>query len=217
MRLGAQAQLTELTELLLFGINDVTLSPDIYGTWSISDDTFAFASERTFQGRLIRSRFSGQIQRDPSGRVHRLLLTKTLHDPRLSQPGTWTYRLDYEYRPGPRPRDLPFMVRKFLVQTNGVLRPLDTLTYLRIEVAEKELDPALFEPESFALPASFRLRVSADGLYYVDAQGVTNLVAAPATQDSPASPRRILFYTVLVLLLLAPSAFRYLRRRAHGQ
>lgn len=202
-------------ELLLLGINDITLTPSLLGMWKWEwiDDTFTLRTQRHWQGRFLETSFSGTIQRDALDRVASMRLDKTFFDAMAEKPRSWSYMFRYLYEPGPRPDYLPARTKKFFCEPDGGYREIDNLTYLTIELASNSLPRDMFMPDGFTTPRSFRFFTEGGNVYYYDEHG--RKVRQPTAEevgDARGVPVTVVFYTVLGLLILFP-LFIYLRHR----
>jgi len=211
--LACATHFQEGIELLYFGINDITLSPDIIGTWRWADDTFQFHAERPRGKTVVKSSFFGRILKDDANRVATMRLDKTYEDPDFGKPRSWSYEFQYLYEPGPRPDFLPSRTKKYLIEGGGARRALDELVYLRIDVSETPLPQDMFMPDIFTTPRSFKFFVEGDNVYYYDEDGNKRRRLASNDVDFDSSnKKRVIFYSVLVLLAL-PLVVFYLRGR----
>lgn len=213
VRLICEDQFVEVMELILFGINDITLTPAIVGNWVWTDDTFQLDAKRHWQGRLVETTFSAKARRDSQDRITSMQLDKTIHDPTFGKPRSWSYLFQYLYEPGPRPSFLPARVKKFFREANGTYREIDQLTFLKITIANNNLSRDMFMPEFFTTPHAFRVFYENGNFYYYDKQGNKVRQLAPNEINGVRSPGKpLIFYSVLILLML-PLLFFYLRTR----
>lgn len=204
VRMVCEGQFIETMELLMWGINDITITPAIIGKWAWIDDSFKLEAERHWQGRLIKTTFIGEAERDEQNRIASLYLHKTIDDPGFERPRSWSYRFEYQYEPGPRPYFLPARVKKFIRETNGSYREIDQLEYLEVTITTSQLAHEVFMPDFFTTPLSFHLFYEGGHFYYYDDHG-RKLRQPTAIEVIPAwggSRQVLIFYSVLVILLI---------------
>lgn len=204
VRRVCENQFIETMELILLGINDITLTPAIIGKWAWIDDSFKLEAERHWQGRLIKTTFIGEAERDEQNRIASIYLHKTtIDDLGFERPRSWSYRFEYQYEPGARPYFLPARVKKFIRETNGAYREIDQLEYQEVTITAHPLAHELFMPDFFTTTSSFHLSFEGGHFYYYDDQG-RKLRQPKANEVIPVwgSRQVLIFYSVLVILLI---------------